>query len=266
MSSDLLRGRVAIVSGASKGVGQGVALALAEAGASVTVNYHRDAIGAQETVAKIGRLGAEAIAIQADVADRHAVEEMVADTAERFGMVDIAVANAGVTIWQDFLSMDDVTWATTIDTNLRGTFLLCQAVARWMVTHQRRGQLITMGSGAAKVAFPGAAAYNASKGGIALLTQAMAVELGPYGITVNCVAPGAIEIARTRLEDPRYAETWGAVTPLRRVGLPEDVGRVCVWLASTAAEFVTGQVIWVDGGLFVQGPWPRERYGLEGGR
>ncbi|MCL4540951.1 MAG: SDR family oxidoreductase [Chloroflexi bacterium] len=263
MGGDLLKGRVAIVSGASKGVGQGIALSLAEAGASVAVNYHRDAAGAQETVTMIERLGVEAIAVPADVADRYAVEEMVARTTERFETVDIVVANAGVTIWQDFLSMNDATWATTIDTNLRGTFLLCQAAARWMVARQRPGRLITMGSGAAKVAFPGAAAYNASKGGIALLTQAMAVELGPYGITVNCVAPGAIEIARTRLEDPHYAKTWGAVTPLQRVGVPEDVGRVCVWLASEAAEFVTGQVIWVDGGLFVQGPWPRERYGLE---
>ena len=118
-----------------------------------------------------------------------------------------------------------------------------------------------MGSGAAKVAFPGASAYNASKGGIAMLTQAMAVELGPLGVTVNCVAPGAIEIERTQREDPHYAETWARLTPGRRVGVPSDVGKACVWLASSAAAFVTGQVIFVDGGLFSQGPWPNDQYG-----
>ena len=258
----VLAGKVALVTGASKGVGRGIALELARAGADVAVNYHHDAAGAAATVEQIGAVGRRAVALGADVAQRDEVERALAEAVARLGRLDILVANAGVTLWADFLDLDDATWERTLGINLRGTFLTCQAAARQFRRQGGPGRLITMGSGAAKVAFPGAAAYNASKGGIALLTQAMAAELGPYGITVNCVAPGAIEIERTRREDPAYAETWGRLTPRRRVGRPDDVGRLCVWLASDAAEFVTGQVIFVDGGLFVQGPWPRERYAV----
>jgi NAD(P)-dependent dehydrogenase (short-subunit alcohol dehydrogenase family) len=255
-----LAGKVALVTGASKGVGRGIALELARAGAAVGVNYHTDAAGAAETVAAIAADGQRAVALPGDVARRAEVEAMIAGVVAAFGRLDILVANAGVTLWADFLDLDDATWERTIGTNLRGTFLACQIAARQFRRQGQGGRLITMGSGAAKVAFPGAAAYNASKGGIALLTQAMAVELGPFGITVNCVAPGAIEIERTRREDPHYADTWGRLTPRRRVGAPDDVGKACVWLASDAADFVTGQLLFVDGGLFVQGPWPRQGY------
>lgn len=259
----VLAGKVALVTGASKGVGQGIALELARAGADVAVNYHADAAGADATVRQIAELGQRAVALRADVGVRAAVEAMVAAAVAQLGRLDVLVANAGVTLWQDFLNLDDATWDATLNTNLRGTFLTCQAAARHFRHAGQPGRLITMGSGAAKVAFPGASAYNASKGGIALFTQALAVELGPYGITVNCVAPGAIEIERTRAEDPQYAETWGRLTPRRRVGQPRDVGKACVWLASDAADFVTGQVLFVDGGLFAQGPWPGERYALD---
>ncbi|MGI8915876.1 MAG: SDR family NAD(P)-dependent oxidoreductase [Chloroflexota bacterium] len=260
-----LAGKVALVTGASKGVGQGIAVQLARAGADVAVNCHADRAGAERTVTAIQALGRRAIVTPADVSKRSDVEQMVDQAVGALGRLDILVANAGVTLWADFLDLDDATWEQTINTNLRGTYLTCQAAARQFRTQGGSGRLITMGSGAAKVAFPGASAYNASKGGIALLTQAMAVELGPLGITVNCVAPGAIEIERTRREDPSYAETWGRLTPRRRVGQPADVGNACVWLASDAAEFVTGQVIFVDGGLFSQGPWPGDQYAKAGG-
>ena len=259
--TDELTGKVALVTGASKGVGQGIALELARAGADVLVNYQHDRTGADATAAEIARLGRRAFVVQADVARRDEVETMVQRATDHFGRLDVAIANAGITLWASFLDLDDATWQRTIDTNLRGTFLTCQAAARAMRQQGNGGRLITMGSGAAKVAFLGASAYNASKGGIALLTLAMATELGPLGITVNCIAPGAIEIERTRQEDPHYADTWGRLTPRRRVGTPMDVGHACVWLASAAADFVTGQVIFVDGGLFAQGPWPRQDYG-----
>jgi NAD(P)-dependent dehydrogenase (short-subunit alcohol dehydrogenase family) len=257
---DVLAGKVALVTGASKGVGQGIALQLARAGADVAVNCHSDVAGAAATADAIQALGRRATVTPADVGKRADVQRMVDRAVAELGRLDILVANAGVTLWVDFLDLDDDTWDQTIDTNLRGAFLTCQAAARQFRRQGTGGRLITMGSGAAKVAFPGASAYNASKGGIAMMTQAMAVELGPLGITVNCVAPGAIEIERTRREDPHYAETWGRLTPRRRVGSPGDVGNACVWLASDASEFVTGQVIFVDGGLFSQGPWPGDDY------
>jgi NAD(P)-dependent dehydrogenase (short-subunit alcohol dehydrogenase family) len=255
-----LSGKIALVTGASKGIGQGIALEFARAGADVAVNCHSDTAGAEATAAAIRQVGRRAAVVPANVGERPAVERMLEATVAAFGRLDILVANAGVTLWRDFLDLDDATWDQTLDTNLRGTFLTCQAAARQFRRQGEGGRLITMGSGAAKVAFPGAAAYNASKGGIAMLTQAMAVELGPLGITVNCVAPGAIEIERTRREDPHYAETWARLTPSRRVGVPGDIGKACVWLASDAAAFVTGQVIFVDGGLFSQGPWPNDQY------
>jgi NAD(P)-dependent dehydrogenase (short-subunit alcohol dehydrogenase family) len=255
-----LSGKIALVTGASKGIGQGIALEFARAGADVAVNCQSDTAGADTTAAAIRQLGRRAVVVRADVGQRTDVERMLDQTLATFGRLDILVANAGVTLWRDFIDLDDATWEQTLNTNLRGTFLSCQAAARQFRRQGDGGRLITMGSGAAKVAFPGASAYNASKGGIAMLTQAMAVELGPLGITVNCVAPGAIEIERTRREDPHYAETWARLTPRRRVGVPGDIGKACVWLASDAATFVTGQVIFIDGGLFSQGPWPSDHY------
>jgi NAD(P)-dependent dehydrogenase (short-subunit alcohol dehydrogenase family) len=262
----LLAGKVALVTGASKGVGQGIALQLARAGADVAVNCNTDTAGADATVSAIQALGRRAVVTPANVGERAEVNRMVDHAVFVLGRLDILVANAGVTLWVDFLNLDDATWEQTINTNLRGTYLTCQAAARQFQKQGQGGRLITMGSGAAKVAFPGASAYNASKGGIAMLTQAMAVELGPLGITVNCVAPGAIEIERTRREDPNYAETWGRLTTRRRVGTPSDIGNACVWLSSDTAEFITGQVIFVDGGLFAQGPWPGDRYARDADR
>jgi NAD(P)-dependent dehydrogenase (short-subunit alcohol dehydrogenase family) len=259
----VLAGKIALVTGASKGIGQGIAIELARAGADVAVNCHADIEGAEATAAAVRGFGRLATVTPADVGRRVDVERMLAQTLAAYGRLDILVANAGVTLWGDFLDLDDSAWETTLNTNLRGAFLTCQAAARQFRQQGGGGRLITMGSGAAKVAFPGASAYNASKGGIAMLTQAMAVELGPLGITVNCVAPGAVEIERTRREDPHYAETWARLTPRRRVGVPSDVGKACVWLASSAADFVSGQTIFVDGGLFVQGPWPSDHYGQD---
>ena len=189
-----------------------------------------------------------------DVRISGAVKAMVDEVVERTGALDVLVNNAGVQTWTPFLDVSEEEWDLVIDTNLKGCFLCTQAAARQMKV-RGRGTIVNIGSGCNKVPFPHLVAYTASKGGIEMLTKVAAVELGPHGIRVNCVAPGAIDIARTRLEEANYAETWGRVTPLGRVGVPKDVAEAVVFLASDAAAFVTGQTLWVDGGLFSQPPW-----------
>ena len=255
MTSKAFDGQVALVTGAARGVGKGIALELARRGCRVAVNYHDAADRAQATIDEIAAMGASAVAVQADVRDAAAVRGMVRAVLERFGRLDVLVNNAGVQTWKPFLEVAESEWDLVIDTNLKGCFLCTQAAAAHM-KDQGGGAIVNIGSGCNKVAFPRLVAYTASKGGLEMLTKVAAVELGPYGIRVNCVAPGAIEIERTRLERPDYTGTWGRVTPLGRVGQPDDVGAVVGFLASADARFVTGQTIWVDGGLFAQGPWP----------
>ena len=249
-----MTGRTALVTGAGSGIGSGIAAALARAGCRVAVNYHDTPDGAVQTVAAIRQSGGEAFAVHGDVRISGAVKAMVDEVVERTGALDVLVNNAGVQTWTPFLDVSEEEWDLVIDTNLKGCFLCTQAAARQMKV-RGRGTIVNIGSGCNKVPFPQLVAYTASKGGIEMLTKVAAVELGPHGIRVNCVAPGAIDIERTRLEEANYAETWGRVTPLGRVGVPKDVAEAVVFLASDAAAFVTGQTLWVDGGLFSQPPW-----------
>ena len=249
-----LEGRTALVTGAARGIGKGIAVALARAGCRVVVNDVGPRDPAEGTAAEIEAAGGSAGVAIADVSRAGEVRDMVADVVRRFGGLDIMVNNAGVQTWKPLLDVTEEEWDLVIDTNLKGCFLCTQAAARHMKAHGG-GAIINIGSGCNRVAFPQLVAYTASKGGIEMLTKVSAVELGPYGIRVNCVAPGAVEVERTRLEDPDYAGTWGRVTPLRRVGMPDDVGAAVAFLASDAASFVSGQTLWVDGALFSQGPW-----------
>ena len=255
--SKRLQGDTALVTGAARGVGKGIALELARAGCRVAVNYHSGRTVAEQTVAEVEQLGVEAFAVQADVASSEEVKHMFDLVLSRFDRLNIMVNNAGVQTWKSVLELSEPDWDRVIDTNLKGTFLCTQAAAKHMKEHGG-GSIVNIGSGCNKVPFPHLISYTASKGGIEMFTKVAAVELGRYGIRVNCVAPGAIEIERTRLENADYAATWGKITPLGRVGTPSDVGAVVVFLAGKEASFVSGQTIWVDGGLFTQAPWPYE--------
>ncbi len=247
-----LTGKRALVTGASKGIGAGIALALARVGAAVAVNYHSDAAGAESVVSEIAALGRKAVAIGADVGQVADCQRLVREAADALGGLDILVNNAGITLWQDFFDTDEAHWDATLDTNLKSMFFCTQAAARIM-REQGWGRVVNMSSGASRSAFKNATPYNASKGGVNMLTVGMAVELGPYGITVNAVGPGAILIERTRHELPDYAGTFAAATPLGRVGYPEDIAGAVLYFCSDAASYVTGQVFWVDGGLFLRG-------------
>ena len=250
-----LTGKKALVTGASKGVGKGIALFLAECGCDVAVNFNSDESGAAQTAQSIIAKGRQAFPIQANVGHSDAASALVQSTVQKLGGLDILVNNAGVQTWKPLLELAEEEWDRTINTNLKGTFLCTQAAARLM-KETGGGRIINIGSGCNKIAFPNLVDYTASKGGLEMFTKVAALELARYKITVNCVAPGAIEIERTQQEARDYSGTWAKVTPLKRVGTPEDIGKAVAFLASNEADFVTGQTIWVDGGLFSHPVWP----------
>jgi NAD(P)-dependent dehydrogenase (short-subunit alcohol dehydrogenase family) len=244
-------GKTALVTGASRGIGREIILELARRGADAAINYFDDPEGAENVAAEVRALGRKAVTVYADVGVSGDVEKMLG-ALER---VDILVNNAGIQTWSPLLDLAEEDWDRVIRTNLKGCFLCTQRAARRM-REQGWGRIVNMGSGSNKLAFPKLVDYTASRGGIEMFTKIAAVELAPYKITVNCIAPGAIETERTRLEAGDFAGTWAKVTPAGRVGSPEDVAHAVAFLASDDAEFITGQTLWVDGGLFAKPVWP----------
>ncbi len=247
-----LAGTRALVTGGSKGIGAGIALALAREGADVAVNYRSDQAGAEEVAAQIRALGRKAAAIGADVGKVADCQRLVREAADALGGLDILVNNAGITLWENFFDTDEAHWDATLDTNLKSVFFCTQAAARIMRDQGNGGRVVNISSGASRSAFTNATPYNASKGGLNMLTAGLAVELGPFGVTVNAVGPGAILIERTSHELPDYAGTFAKATPIGRVGYPEDIASAVVYFCTQGAGYVTGQVFWVDGGLFLR--------------
>ena len=246
--------KTALVTGASSGIGRGIALGLADAGWNVGINYHSNRNGAEETAEQVQAFGRKSWILQADVGDGEQVRTMFSDLQMKTDPLGLLVNNAGVQTWAPLLDLAEEDWDRTIRTNLKGTFLCTQQAARRMKA-SGGGRIVNIGSGANKSPFPNLADYCASKGGIEMLTRVSAVELGPHGITVNCVAPGSTEIERTKQEDPDYAKAWAPLTPMRRIGTVEDVVRAVVFLTQDTSDFITGQTLYVDGGLYSQVPW-----------
>lgn len=246
--------KVALVTGASKGIGRGIAQGLAQAGWDVVVNYNRDEAGATATAAAIKALGGRSWIMQADVGFSTQVQAMFDRIQKEIGQLDLLVNNAGVQTFAPLIRLAEEDFDRVIRTNLKGCFLCMQQAARMM--KENGGAIINIGSGANKVPFPGLGDYCASKGGIENLTKVATAEFGQFGIRVNCVAPGAIEIERTKDEAGDYAGTWAPLTPIARVGQVEDVAAVVVFLASEQAEFTNGQTLYVDGGLWSRNTWP----------
>ncbi|MFN7011096.1 MAG: SDR family NAD(P)-dependent oxidoreductase [Allorhizobium sp.] len=246
----------AIITGGSSGIGRHLVQAFLTAGYDVAFTHFGDDAAAEAVVAEEagnGRLRSFA----SDVGDAEAVSRLMDEASAWFGEApDVLVNNAGIQTWSPLLELSEERWDSVMRTNLKGCFLNTREAGRRMVAAGKSGAIINIGSGCNKLAFPGLVDYTASKGGIEQFTKVSAVELGPYGIRVNCVAPGAIETERTRAEAPDYAETWGRVTPLRRVGTPADIAGPVLFLAGPQAAYVTGQTLWVDGGVFTQAFWP----------
>ncbi len=252
-----LEARSALITGSSKGVGKGIALELARNGCDIAVNYHTDQQGGEATAAEVRALGRRACVVQADIGQATEVDRMFEEILHTFPRLDILVNNAATQSWKPLLEVDDSDWDRVIRTNLKGCFLCTQRAARHMRA-QGGGVILNIGSGSNKLPFPNLSSYTASKGGIEMLTKSAAIELAKYHIRVNCVAPGAIEIERTKREAADYGETWAKVTPLSRVGQPSDIGQAVAFLASDAASFITGQTLFIDGGLFTHPIWPYE--------
>ena len=250
-----LKGMTALVTGAAQGLGKGIAIELARAGCVVAVNYRTHPELAQQVVDEIATWGGEAFKVHGDIRSAAQVNRMFALLAKRFEKLDILVNNAATQTWAPLLELKESDWDRDIETNLSGSFRCLQAAGRWM-KRTNGGSIINIGSGCNKLPFPRLVAYSTSKGGIEMLTKIAAIELGRYRIRVNCVAPGAVLIDRTRKEDPQYAAIWRNQASLGRVGLPEDIGNAVVYLASHHASYVTGQTLWVDGGAFTKPSWP----------
>lgn len=250
---------LAVVTAGTSAIGRHLVTALAAAGHDVAFTHLGSDDAARVLSGQVAALGRRARAVECDAGDPVAVDRMHRETADWAGNApDILINNAGIQTWAPLLDLDIADWDRVMHTNLRGTFLNTQAAARLMVAAGKGGSVINLGSGCNKLAFPRLVDYTASKGGIEQLTKVAAVELGPHGIRVNCVAPGAIATERTASEAGDYAGTWAKVTPLRRVGTPQDIAGPVLFLCSDAAGFITGQTIWVDGGAFTQANWPYE--------
>jgi 3-oxoacyl-[acyl-carrier protein] reductase len=244
----MLQGKVALVTGASRGIGRAIALELARQGAKVAVNYAGSEAKANEVVEEIKKMGQEAVAIQADVSSAEAVERMVKTVLEQFSCIDILVNNAGITRDNLLMRMKEEEWDQVINTNLKGVFHCIKAVTRPMMK-QRYGRIVNIASIVGISGNPGQANYVAAKAGVIGLTKTAARELASRNITVNAVAPGFITTDMTdSLSDELKAEMLKQI-PLARFGEPEDIAKVVAFLVSDAASYMTGQTLHVDGGM-----------------
>ena len=244
----LLDGKTALVTGASRGIGRAVALALAAAGARVAINYAGNVKAAEEVQAAVEAAGGTAILCQADVADSAAVEAMVAAVVKEFGTIDILVNNAGITRDTLLMRMKDEDFAKVLDTNLKGVFYCTKAVSKLMMK-KRAGRIVNMASVIGLVGNAGQANYAAAKAGVIGFSKSVAKELASRGITVNVVAPGFIGTDMTADLPETVQEKALADIPLGKMGEPEDVANAVLFLASDQASYITGQVVNVDGGM-----------------
>ena len=247
-----LTGKTAIITGGGRGIGRAICLRLSQEGAAIVV-AECDQPEAKQVAAEIEKAGGSAIAVTTDIRRVADVRRMVEETLKQLGRIDILVNNAGVATFCPFLEVSEELWETTLNTNLKGMFFCAQAVAPIMI-EQGWGRIINLASTASEVGIEGLAHYCASKGGVRLLTRAMALELGPRNITVNAVAPGTTETRLNThlLADPAFRKKQLADIPLRRVGETTDIAGAVAFLASSDANYITGEILYVDGGYVVR--------------
>jgi glucose 1-dehydrogenase len=256
-----LAGKVALVTGSSQGIGQGVVLRLAQEGANVVINYRSHPEGAEETLAKVEAIGGKCYmaqcpssqghTIKADLGSVGEIRQLISESIDHFGKLDVLVNNAGIEKHAPFWDVTEADYDAVMNVNLKGVFFATQAFVQHLIATQRTGKIINISSVHEELPFPNFTVYCASKGGMKMLTRNLAIELGSLGITINNVAPGAIEtpINTKLLNDPEKLGALLKNIPLGRLGQPGDVASLVAFLASSDADYVTGTTFFVDGGL-----------------
>jgi len=254
-----LKGKIVLVTGASKGIGKTIAIAMAKQGADVIVNYHSDQAGAQEAVTRIEALGVRARAVQADIGKVDQLKAMFSVVKKEFGCLDVLINNAAVTGWTNLFEITEEKWDMVIDTNLKGTFF-CSLEAARMMKDSGGGTIVNVSTNCAELGVKNLVAYASSKGGVHAMTKQLAVELAPYAIRVNTFAPGPTNVERNLRDDENYRDTWGSVVPLGRTAETEEMVGPALFLASDQSSYVTGQVFFADGGWTIQGKLPADYF------
>lgn len=243
-----LKGKTAIVTGGSRGIGKAIALKLASEGANVVVNYTRSADKALEVVEEVKALGVEALAVQADVSKSEDVKNLLDETSKAFDSIDILVNNAGITKDNLLIRMKDEEWDDVLNINLKGSFLTTKLIGKKMM-RQKAGKIVNVTSVVGIMGNPGQANYSASKAGVIGLTKSSAKEFASRGININAVAPGFIETEMTAVLGEEVLDNYKKTIPLGKLGEAEDVANAVLFLCSEESKYITGQVLVVDGGI-----------------
>lgn len=246
-----LAGQVALVTGSSSGIGQAIAIRLAQDGANVAVNYAHDLAGAQATQSAIGQAGRRAVIVQANVAQVDQARKLIADTVAQLGRIDILVNNAGIEIKQPFIEVTEENYDRVMDVNLKGAFFCAQAAAQNMIRQGQGGRIVNISSVHEDLPMPGNSPYCCSKGGMRMMMRTICLELAQHGITVNDIGPGAIAtpINQKVLQSKTLLDQLIAEIPERRIGTPEEVAGLVAYLVSKEASYITGSTYFIDGGL-----------------
>src|SRR5215475_14546308 len=246
-----LRDKIALVTGSSQGIGRAIAVRFAQEGADVVINYNRTAAGAEEALAEVEATGRRGLIVQADLGNVEDIRRLINQGVRHFGRLDILVNNAGLETHAPFWEATEEDYDKVLNVNLKGVFFAAQEFVRHLRATNRRGKIINISSVHEELPFPNFTAYCASKGGVKMLTRNLSIELAPLGITINSIAPGAIEtpINTKLLNDPAKLSALLENIPLKRLGKPEDVASMAVFLASDESSYATGTTFFLDGGL-----------------
>ncbi len=246
-----LRGKKALVTGSSRGIGKGIALGLAEQGCDLVINYVHNQEAAENVAAMIGKIGRESHVLNADISNMQDVERLILESERLLGRIDILVNNAAITLFEPWSVITEEHWDTVLNTNLKGSFFCAQIAARGMIDRNISGSIINISSTNGSVAEADVLTYNVSKGGVEMLTKSLAVELAPHNIRVNSIAPGIIKTDTGDIffADPAFREHYRKHIPLGRFGSVCDCAGAVIFLASDESQYITGASIVIDGGL-----------------